>query len=240
MRKAATLAAVLALGAASAYADDAQDFAKIERGRYLATAGDCAGCHDEPGGGKPFAGGMAIDTPFGTVTASNITPDKDAGIGAWSDDEFVRALTHGIRRDGAHLFPAMPYPYYTKASPDDVLAIRAYLATVPAVQHKTGGDALPFPLDVRAGMAAWNEVNFTPGRVQARSGPERRMEPRRLSRRGRDALRRLPHAKGRRPAATSPARRCKAAICKAGSRPRSPAPRRAASAPGRPTRSSSI
>lgn len=163
MREALVLVAVLALGAASAYADDAQDFGKIERGRYLTIVGDCAGCHDEPGGGKPMAGGMAIETPFGTVTASNLTPDKNTGIGAWSDDEFVRAVTEGIRRDGAHLFPAMPYPYYTKVSRDDVLAIRAYLSTVPVVQHKAGGDDLPFPLDVRKGMAAWNEVNFTPG-----------------------------------------------------------------------------
>ncbi len=113
---------------------------------------------------------MAIDTPFGTVTASNITPDKDTGIGAWTDDEFVRAVTDGVRRDGAHLFPAMPYPYYTKVSRDDLLAIRAYLSTVPAAQHKAGGDALPFPLDVRAGMAAWNEVNFTPGAFKPDGG----------------------------------------------------------------------
>jgi mono/diheme cytochrome c family protein len=163
MRRGLALLAVLALGTAAAYADDAQDFGKIERGRTLAIAGDCAGCHDEPGGGKPFAGGMAIDTPFGTVTASNLTPDKDTGIGAWTDDEFVRAVTKGVRRDGKHLYPAMPYPYYTKVSRDDLLAIRAYLSTVPAVQHKAGGDDLPFPLDVRAGMAAWNKVNFTPG-----------------------------------------------------------------------------
>lgn len=163
MREVLAVLAVLALGTASAYADDAQDFGKIERGHYLATVGDCAGCHDEPGGGKPMAGGMAIETPFGTVTASNITPDKDTGIGAWTDSQFARALTEGIRRDGAHLFPAMPYPYYTKVSHDDILAIRAYLSTLPAVQHKAAGNALPFPLDVRAGMAAWNEVNFTPG-----------------------------------------------------------------------------
>jgi mono/diheme cytochrome c family protein len=164
VRRAPALLVVLAaLGAASAYADDAQDFAKIERGRYLTIAGDCAGCHDEPGGAHPFAGGMAIETPFGNVTASNITPDTDDGIGLWTDDEFIRAVTQGIRRDGAHLYPAMPYPYYTKVSRDDVLAIRAYLSTVLAARHKAGGDDLPFPLDVRAGMAAWNNVNFTPG-----------------------------------------------------------------------------
>ncbi len=170
MRKALALFAALTLGAASAYASDAQDFGKIEHGRYLATAGDCAGCHDDPGGAHPFAGGMKIETPFGTVTASNITPDKDSGIGAWTDDEFVRAMTHGIRRDGAHLFPAMPYPYYTKVSHDDLLALRAYLSTVPATRQKAGGDDLPFPLDIRKGMAAWNKVNFTPGEFKPDPG----------------------------------------------------------------------
>src|SRR5690348_13261550 len=119
MREALVLLAVLAFGVTAARADDAQDFAKIERGRYLTIAGDCAGCHDQPGGGKhPFAGGMAIETPFGSVTASNITPDKETGIGAWSDGDFVRALTKGVTRDGTHLYPAMPYPYYTKVSHD--------------------------------------------------------------------------------------------------------------------------
>ncbi|HEX5319709.1 MAG TPA: cytochrome c [Stellaceae bacterium] len=164
MRRLAALFAALALCAGPALAgSDGQDFAKVQRGRYLTTVGDCSGCHDEPGGAHPLAGGLKIETPFGTVTASNITPDKDTGIGSWTDDQFIRALTHGIRRDGAHLYPAMPYPYYTKATRDDLLAIRAYLATVPAVRHATGGDDLPFPLNIRAGMAVWNKLYFTPG-----------------------------------------------------------------------------
>lgn len=171
MRKTAALAAILALGAGAAYAgSDGQDFTRIEHGRYLATVGDCAGCHDEPGGAHPLAGGIKIETPFGTITASNITPDKDTGIGAWSDDEFVRALTHGIRRDGAHLYPAMPYPYYTKVNRDDLLAIRAYLATVPAARNEARGDDLPFPLDQRASMAAWNKIYFTHGEFRPTAG----------------------------------------------------------------------
>jgi mono/diheme cytochrome c family protein len=168
---AGALAAVAALVvAASARAgSDGQDFARIERGRYLTSVGDCAGCHTDVGG-LPLAGGLAVETPFGTVTASNITPDRQTGIGAWTDDQFVRALTRGIRPDGSHLYPAMPYPYYTKVSRDDLLAIRAYLATVPAVKHKASGDQLPFPLDMRIGMAVWNKLFFTPGPFHLVSG----------------------------------------------------------------------
>lgn len=164
MRKLPALfaAAAVATAAGAAIAGSGQNFAQIERGRYLAAAGDCAGCHTKPGG-RDFAGGLPVETPFGTVVAANITPDKETGIGLWSDNDFVRALTEGIRRDGAHLFPAMPYPYFTKASRDDVLAIRAYLATVPAVDNSVNADQLPFPLSVRADMAAWNKLNFTPG-----------------------------------------------------------------------------
>jgi mono/diheme cytochrome c family protein len=139
-----------------------QDFSQIERGRYLAVAGDCSGCHTDKGG-QDFAGGRPIETPFGTIVATNITPDQDTGIGAWSDDDFVRAMTQGIRRDGKHLYPAMPYPYFTKATRDDLVAIRAYLSTVPAVHHKVTADQLSFPLNVREDMAAWNKLYFTSG-----------------------------------------------------------------------------
>ena len=153
-----------AFGRAAA-AGSGQDFSQIERGRYLTAVGDCAACHTKPGG-KPFAGGLPIETPFGKVVAPNITPDNETGIGLWSDDDFVRAVTQGIRRDGAHLFPAMPYTYYTKVNRDDVLAIRAYLETVPAVSNSVSADQLPFPLSVRADMAAWNALYFTPGEFQ--------------------------------------------------------------------------
>ena len=106
--------------------------ALVEKGRYLATAGDCVACHTAPGG-KPFAGGLAFKLPFGTIYASNITPDKTAGIGGWSDAEFVRAMRHGVRNDGQDLYPAFPYTAYAKLSTDDILAIRAYLATLAPV-----------------------------------------------------------------------------------------------------------
>lgn len=163
LRRVALLASVglVALGGVAA-GNDGQDFSQIERGRYLTLAGDCASCHTKPGG-EAFAGGLPIETPFGKVVAPNITPDNQTGIGQWSDDDFVRAVTQGIRRDGAHLFPAMPYVYYTKVRRDDVLAIRAYLATLPAVRNNVTADELPFPLSVRADMAAWNKLYFTPG-----------------------------------------------------------------------------
>ncbi len=160
----AAAAAATVAGAALA-GNTGQDFSQIERGRYLAAAGDCAGCHTKPGG-KDFAGGLPVETPFGLVISPNITPDNETGIGLWTDDDFVRAMTQGIRRDGAHLFPAMPYVYYTKVSRDDVLAIRAYLATVPAVANGVKADQLPFPLSVRTDMAAWNKLYFTPGAFQ--------------------------------------------------------------------------
>lgn len=140
-----------------------QDFSRIERGRYLTTLSDCAGCHTAPGG-KPFAGGVALQTPFGTLIAPNITPDTDTGIGNWSDDEFVSALQDGRGRNGTRLYPAMPYPAYTKMSRDDILAMRAYLATVTPVHHEVHSNQLPFPFNIRLAMMVWNWLNFTPGR----------------------------------------------------------------------------
>jgi mono/diheme cytochrome c family protein len=160
---AALLAATVATGAASAAGVDLQDYKQVERGRYLAIAGDCAGCHTLPGSGHDFAGGRTIETPFGNMLAPNITPDAATGIGAWSDDEFVNALTKGTGRNGEHLYPAMPYVYYTKMSRDDALAIRAYLATVPAVHNPVKSNQLPFPFNVRTGLAGWDELYFTPG-----------------------------------------------------------------------------
>jgi mono/diheme cytochrome c family protein len=142
---------------------DPQNFGQIERGRYLAIAGDCTSCHSAPGSGQPFAGGRSIETPFGIVVGANITPDSETGIGAWSDESFVRALREGKGHDGELLYPAMPYPYYTKLSESDALAIRAYLNTVKPVRNAVVSNKLPFPLDIREGMAAWNALYFTSG-----------------------------------------------------------------------------
>jgi mono/diheme cytochrome c family protein len=149
---------------------DKQDFKQIERGHYLAIAGDCAACHTLPGSGHDLAGGRAIETPFGLLVAPNITPDPQTGIGAWTDDEFVNALTKGTGRNGTRLYPAMPYTYYTKTSRDDVLAIRAYLNTMPAVHNAVTANQLPFPFDIRGFMAVWDWMFFTPGAFQPVAG----------------------------------------------------------------------
>ena len=162
--------ALSAPAVANAAGIDTQNFGQIERGHYLAIAGDCAACHTLPGSGHDFAGGRTIQTPFGELAAPNITPDPTTGIGAWTDDEFVNALTKGTGRDGERLYPAMPYTYYTKVTRDDALAIRAYLNTVPAVQNAVKSDRLPFPLDLRISMAAWDEMFFTPGVFQPDAG----------------------------------------------------------------------
>ena len=97
-------------------------------------ASDCASCHTaDPA--KPFAGGKRIDTPFGGIYSPNLTPDRDTGIGAWSDEDFYRALRYGVAPDGSRYYPAFPYPNFTKLIRDDILAIRAYLATLTPVRN---------------------------------------------------------------------------------------------------------
>jgi mono/diheme cytochrome c family protein len=150
----------------TASAESNQSFDRIERGRYLSVLGDCAGCHTAPAG-RPFAGGLALQTPFGTIVAPNITPDRDTGIGNWTDDEFVAALHEGRGHNGTRLYPAMPYPAYTKMTDADVLAMRAYFATVAPVHNMVIANQLPFPLNIRFAMVFWNWLNFTPGRFQA-------------------------------------------------------------------------
>jgi mono/diheme cytochrome c family protein len=145
---------------------DSQDFAQIQKGRYLARAADCTACHTVSDAGQPFAGGRPIETPFGNVTSANITPDRETGIGAWSDQEFDDAVRRGVRPNGARLYPAMPYTAYTKMSHDDVLAIRAYLRTVAPVRNIVVTNTLPFPFDIRAGMRIWDWLYFTAGEYQ--------------------------------------------------------------------------
>jgi hypothetical protein len=106
---AVALIACLGIAPVMAGGIDSQEFSRIERGRYLATASDCISCHTVPDSGRPFAGGRAIETPFGDIVAPNITPDLATGIGAWSDEQFDAALRDGIGRTGARLYPAMPY-----------------------------------------------------------------------------------------------------------------------------------
>ena len=137
----------------------ANAFYKIEDGRYLAQAGDCAACHTADGG-KPFAGGRAVPTPFGVIYSTNITPDKDTGIGSWSDEDFYKAMHSGIGPDGRHYYPAFPYPWFTKATRADVLAIKAFLDTLEPVRQENRPTELPWPLSWRGGMPVWNALFF--------------------------------------------------------------------------------
>jgi mono/diheme cytochrome c family protein len=161
------LALILAtLASVPVKAVDTQEADVVARGRYLATAGDCAACHTVPGG-KPYAGGLTIETPFGRLVSANITPDRQAGIGAWSDEEFVRSMQQGIAPGGTHLYPAMPYPFFTRVTRADLLSIRAYLATLQPVGDVVETNRLPFPFGVRSSMAVWNGLNFSAGEFHA-------------------------------------------------------------------------
>lgn len=142
------------------------DAALVRRGRYLAIAGDCVSCHTRAEG-KPFAGGLAFHTPFGTVYSPNITPDPQTGIGGWSQLEFDRALRTGVGKDGEHLYPVFPYPYFTKISDEDVAALYAYLRAIPAVKYSAPANDMTFPFGQRALLRIWKSLYFKEGRFSA-------------------------------------------------------------------------
>jgi mono/diheme cytochrome c family protein len=127
----------------------------IARGGYLARAADCAACHDAPGG-QPFAGGVAFKLPFGIIYSTNITRDRETGIGDWSDDDFIRALHRGIAKNGTYLYPAFPYTSYSAMSREDAVAIKAYLFSLPPVHAPPRPSTLSFPFNQRWTMAFWN------------------------------------------------------------------------------------
>ncbi len=126
----------------------------LTRGEYLTVAADCAACHTTKGG-KPFAGGLAFKLPFGTIYSPNITPHANAGIGNWSDSEFVRAMRSGVGKHGEDLYPAFPYTSYALLSTDDILAIKAYLTTVVPVAEPAPANELAFPFNQRPLMRGW-------------------------------------------------------------------------------------
>lgn len=137
-------------------------FSDIEQGRKLTIAGDCVACHTEPGG-APFAGGLPLNTPFGNILSANITPDREHGIGAWTDDQFVRAMQRGLGSKGEYLYPAFPYTAYTKVKRSDILAIRAYLNTIQPSDKAVVTDQLPFPFSLRMNMLVWNTLFLVAG-----------------------------------------------------------------------------
>ncbi|MGY4828924.1 c-type cytochrome [Sphaerotilaceae bacterium SBD11-9] len=138
----------------------------VARGEYLARAGNCMGCHTERGG-EPYAGGRGIDTPFGTVYASNLTPDAATGIGAWSADHFWRALHNGRSRDGRLLYPVFPYTNYTAVTRPDADAIYAYLRSLKPVAQPNRRHGLSFPFNTQAALAVWRALYFKPGEQPA-------------------------------------------------------------------------
>jgi nicotinate dehydrogenase subunit B len=139
--------------------------ATIARGKVLAALGDCAVCHTATGG-RAYAGGLPIETPFGTVYSRNITPDVATGIGGWSYAAFARAMRQGISRDGSHLYPVFPYTDFTRTSDDDLQALYAYLMSRPPVSAVTPVARLTFPMNIRPVMAAWNLLFHRPGASQ--------------------------------------------------------------------------
>lgn len=145
----------------------------IEKGATLAAVGNCTACHTKPGG-RSFAGGFAMPTPFGMIYSSNITPDPDTGIGRWSEAAFNRAMREGVSRDGKHLYPAFPFDHFTVVSDDDNRALYAFLMTRQPVKETPPANALPFPLNVRLVLAGWKALFFREGAYQnvASQSPE--------------------------------------------------------------------
>ena len=133
----------------------------VDKGEYLVIAGDCIACHSKPDG-KAFAGGLPINSPFGIFYAPNITPDKQYGIGDWTDEDLIRALKHGMSPEGYPYYPALPYPYYSKYSDEDVQAIRAYLMSIPAVSQPSQAHEVSFPFNIRWLVTFWNMLYFYP------------------------------------------------------------------------------
>jgi mono/diheme cytochrome c family protein len=141
--------------------------AEVERGRYLVYAGGCITCHtEESDNAVPLSGGYAIESPFGTFYGPNITPDKETGIGDWSDDDFVRAFHEGENPEGDAYFPAFPYTAYTGVSRDDLLAIKEYLFSLEPVSKVVPSHELPFFMSTRLAASAWQLSNFHASRFE--------------------------------------------------------------------------
>jgi mono/diheme cytochrome c family protein len=138
---------------------------RIARGEYLTRAADCVACHTDKGG-EPFAGGLSFKTPMGTLYSTNITPDRETGIGTWSDEEFMRALREGKGKHGENLYPAMPYTSYTLITDEDVQLIKDYLFSLPPVRRRDQKDDMMFPFNVREGLSAWKLIDFDNRRFQ--------------------------------------------------------------------------
>ena len=169
------LAAATTLACASAppaLAAGAADAATIQRGAYLAAVGDCAACHTAPHG-KPFAGGLPMNTPLGRIYTTNITPDPDTGIGSYTQADFARAMREGVAKDGHNLYPAMPYPSYAKVRDEDVAALYAYFMQGVQPVRQTNRDAdIKWPMNMRWPLKIWNAVFLEKGAYQDKAGKD--------------------------------------------------------------------
>jgi len=166
--KAFAFAAVLSIPAFSHAADDAL----VKRGEYLAKAGDCIACHSAPRG-KPFAGGLQMMTPMGAIYSTNVTPDRDTGIGQYSEDDFKRAMREGVAKDGHNLYPAMPYPSYAKVNDDDMHALYAYfMQGVAPVKQANREPDIRWPMNMRWPLKFWNMVFLEKGVYRDKPGKD--------------------------------------------------------------------
>jgi mono/diheme cytochrome c family protein len=164
MKRLVSIAALLVACMAGVHAQTADP--AVARGRYLAVAGNCVSCHTQEGG-KPFAGGLAFQTPFGTLYSTNITPDPAVGIGKWSEADFLRALRSGVRPNGEHLYPAFPYTAFTKISDADAHALYVYMKTLTPVDTAPPENQMHFPYSQRWALGMWKMMFFTEGRFAA-------------------------------------------------------------------------
>ena len=157
-RAAGTALAFAVLACVSAHPALAADAATIQRGAYLAAVGDCAACHTAPHG-KPFAGGLPMNTPLGRIYTTNITPNPDTGIGGYTQADFARALREGVAKDGHNLYPAMPYPSYAKVRDEDIAALYAYfMHGVQPVNQANRESDIKWPMNMRWPLKIWNAV----------------------------------------------------------------------------------
>lgn len=175
-RAAADTNARLGAGAGAGAAAGNADAQMIKRGEYLSRAGDCIACHTA-GGGKPFAGGLGIASPLGTIYSTNITPDKDTGIGNYTLEDFDRALREGKARDGHSLYPAMPYTAYANVTPDDINALYTYfMHGVTPVNQANKDTDIVWPLSMRWPLGIWRWM-FAPDPVAANASASKAQAP---------------------------------------------------------------
>jgi mono/diheme cytochrome c family protein len=147
--------------------DTTPNAAQLRRGQYLVAVGDCVSCHLGKGG-QPLAGGLGLQTPFGVIYSSNITPDQQTGIGSWTEDQFYTAIKNGIGAHGENLYPAFPYPSFRLITRQDSNAILAFLKSTPAVNYTPPANGLHFPLSIRASVKGWNLLYLNHAEFQTR------------------------------------------------------------------------